>query len=95
MKLWIDDVRRSPDDYFWVRNALGAKTMISMFWKGYLGKEILIDLGGSAAKIEDCIEILNWLEKEKIVDDRFSFHIHSKVLINARNIIQRNQWKEV
>ena len=102
MKIWIDDIRPAPDDYLWIRTVLGAKTVIGMFLKNYLGKELLIDLDHDAGDFSkdggDYIEILNWLECEGIVDDRFTFHIHSMNPVgveNMRRIIKRNEWKEV
>lgn len=102
MKLWIDDIRPAPEGYLWVKSVHGAMTVIGLFWQNYLGREILIDLdhdaGDCAAEGGDYIEILNRLEKEKIVDDRFSFHIHSMNPVcveNMRRIIHKNGWKEV
>ena len=46
----------------------------------------------------DYIKFLDWLEEKKLVDNRYSFHIHSMNPVgvqNMRNIIQHNGWKEV
>lgn len=46
----------------------------------------------------DYIEILNWLERMELVDDSFSFHIHSMNPVGVQNmktIIEHNGWRYV
>jgi len=102
-KLWIDDVRRPPsDEWFWVISVNEAITAIKFYERQWFDDTILIDLdhdaGDCADNGGDYIEILNWLEREGIVDTGYFFHIHSMNPVgvqNMRAIIQHNGWREI
>lgn len=105
MKLWIDDVRPAPNkEYFWVQSVNEAKDMIK-YYKYYIDygdNTILIDLdhdaGAEATDGGDYIKLLDWLEANDIVNEKFTFHIHSMNPVgiqNMRAIIQKNGWREV
>ena len=102
MKLWIDDLRNPPStSWLHAVSVDQAKLAIHVYNK-YTGGDILISLdhdAGDYAKYGgDYIKFLDWLEEKKLVDDRYSFHIHSMNPVgvqNMRNIIQHNGWKEV
>lgn len=103
MKLWIDDMRQPPsDDYFWVKTVEAAKSVIHHYEHTFTDDELWLDLdhdaGDYAVYGGDYIEILNWLEKENIVDTGYFFKLHSQNPVgvqNMRAIIQHNNWREV
>lgn len=102
MKLWIDDVRPAPEGYLWAQSVNEAKAIIKYYIKDYWDNTIIIDLdhdaGDYAFDGEDYIKLLDWLESENIVDEGFTFHIHSMNVVgvqNMRAIIQKNGWREV
>lgn len=103
MKLFIDDMRRPPDtSWLWCRTVNGAKSAIRTYESNMRDDTIMIDLdhdaGDYAKDGGDHIEILNWLEREGIVDTGYFFHIHSQNVVgvqNMRAIIERNGWREI
>lgn len=103
MKLWIDDMREPPSgEWIVVRSVNQAKTAIRFYEHQCSDDTILIDIDHDAGDyVEDggdYIEILNWLEREGIVDSGYFFHIHSMNVVgvqNMRAIIQHNGWREV
>lgn len=79
-----------------------AKTAIRFYERNFNDDTILIDLDYDSGDYfndgGDYIRILDWLEKEGIVDTGYSFHFHTADPIGAENmrrIIQRNGWREV
>ena len=102
-KLWIDDMRRPPsEDWFCVKSVNQAKSAIRFYERSYNSDIIIIDLdhdaGDFAKNGGDYIEILNWLEREGIVDTGYFFHIHSYNPVgveNMRRIIEHNGWREI
>ena len=104
MKLWVDDMRRPPsDDWIWVQCTQQAiSTIFYMYERNMHDDTILIDLDHDAGEFVkyggDYIEILNWLEREGIVDTGYFFHIHSMNPVgvqNMRAIIEHNRWREI
>lgn len=103
MKLWIDDVRRPPStDWIWARTVNQARSAIWMYEKNMQDDTIIINLdhdaGDYAKDGGDYIEVLNWLEREDIVDTGYFFHIHSYNPVgveNMRRIIEHNGWREI
>ena len=116
LKLWIDDLSRPDESYYWIRSVDEAKEYIESYMHGKHFMEthenakdvmevydsILIDIDNYAGKYirsgGDYIKLLNWLEYMGIVDDSFSFHIHSMNSVKASNmkaIIERNGWKYI
>ena len=103
MKLWIDDVRQPPsDDWVWIKTVKMAKSIIHHYEHQYQDDTITIDLDHDAGDFAkdggDYVEILNWLEREGIVDTGYFFHIHSMNPVgvqNMRAIIQHNGWREI
>lgn len=103
MKLWIDDTRRPPsDDWLWAKSVKEAVIAIKMYEHQWSDDTIRIDLDHDAGDYikdgGDYIEILNWLEREGIVDTGYFFHIHSMNPVgiqNMRAIIEHNGWREI
>lgn len=103
IKLWIDDTRNSPDpDWIIIHSVNEAKIAIKWYEHQYHHDTILLsldhDAGDYAKDGGDYIEILNWLEREGIVDTGYFFHIHSYNPVgveNMRAIIQHNGWREI
>ena len=104
MKLWIDDMRRPPsDEWLWARSVDQAVVAIKMYESNMWDDTITIDLDHDAGDYAkdgggDYIEILNWLEREGIVDTGYFFHIHSMNPVgvqNTRAIIEHNGWREI
>ena len=102
MKLWIDDIRRPPsDEWIWVQSTHQAiSTIFYHYRRQYKENTLLISLDHDAGEFAkyggDYIEVLKWLEQEDIVDDSYSFHIHSMNPVgvqNMKNIIQHNNWR--
>ena len=100
MKIWVDDVRQPPsDDWIWIKTVKMAKTTIHHYEHQYQDDTIIIDLDQDAGEYNifgDYIEILNWLEREDIVDTGYFFHIHSMNPVGVQNmkaIIEHNRWR--
>ena len=102
LKLWVDDVRRPPSlEWLWVRTVNGAKSAIRTYESNMWDDTIIIDLDHDAGNYAafgggDYIEILNWLEREGIVDTGYFFHIHSMNSVGVQNmkaIIEHNGWR--
>ena len=101
MKLWIDDVRPSPEGYKWVHSVNEAKWIISNYDDiiGSNDKIELIDIDHDAGVYSqfggDYIKLLDWLEETKRV---YPIKIHSMNPVgvkNMRNIIIKNNWIEI
>lgn len=102
MKLWIDDVRPAPNkEYFWVQSVNEAKNMIKHYidyWNNVIPIDLDHDVGAKTTDGGDYIKLLDWLEANDIVNEKFTFHIHSMNPVgvqNMRTIIQKNGWREV
>ena len=104
MKLWIDDVRPAPEDYFWCKTVNEAKETIifaeEMLFKVRPDRTIEVididhDAGDYVADGGDYIKLLDWLEE---TGRNYPIRIHSMNAVgvqNMRAIIQRNGWREV
>ena len=104
MKLWIDDIRPAPNDYFWVctvNQAIRIIRRIENYDKEHNHENSLelIDIDHDAGDYVfdggDYIKLLDWLEE---TGRNYPIHIHSMNpvgIANMRTIIQRNGWKEV
>ena len=82
MLLWVDDVRQPPsDEWIWVQSVAQAISTICMYERNMHDDTIMIDLDHDAGEFVkyggDYIRILDWLEREGIVDTGYFFHIHS------------------
>lgn len=104
MNLWVDDIRTPPfDSYMWARSVNEAITAIKSYERNFTdGDTIFISLDHDAGDFVkdggDYIHILNWLEREKIVDTGYFFHLHTMNVvgrINMEAICRRNGWKIV
>lgn len=102
IKLWVDDVRPAPKGYTWFKSVKGVETLLLYFKYNNIEDEILIDLDHDAGEYAwdggDYIKLLDWLEANNIVNEKFTFHIHSMNPVgiqNMRAIIQKNGWREV
>ena len=103
MLLWVDDVRQPPsDEWIWVQSVAQAISTICMYERNMHDDTIMIDLDHDAGEFVkyggDYIRILDWLEREGIVDTGYFFHIHSMNPVgvqNMRAIIQYNGWREI
>ena len=99
MKLWIDDVRPVPDEYYWCKSVNEAKDWIDLSEFDFMENIELIDIdhdaGDYASDGGDYIKLLDWLEE---TGRNYPIHIHSMNPVgveNMRRIIQRNGWKEI
>ena len=108
MKLWIDDVRPAPNDYFWCRSVNEAKWAIIKAehsvcdplhnyhpWNIIELIDIDHDAGDYACDGGDYIKLLDWLEE---TGRNYPIRIHSGNvvgIVNMRRIIQHNGWKEI
>ena len=101
LKLWVDDVRKPPsNEWIWVQSVAQAIPTIYMYERNMHDDTITIDLDHDAGEFVkyggDYIEILNWLEREGIVDTGYFFHIHSMNPVGVQNmkaIIEHNGWR--
>lgn len=98
-KLWIDDVRKPPEGYLWIKTVRDAQAWIEMcdsFDDECIDViDIDHDAGAFASQGGDYIKLLDWLEG---TGRSIPIHIHSMNPVgieNMRRIIQRNGWKEV
>ena len=102
IKLWIDDVRPSPEGYVWIKSVNVAIEYITWLESNYDWSGVSIDLidmdhdaGDYAPLGGDYIRVLDWLEE---TNRNYPIRIHSQNPVgvqNMRAIIQRNNWKEV
>lgn len=98
MKLWIDDVRPAPEGYEWCSTVNIAIAAIELWEDLPDGIEIINidhDAGEFACDGGDYIRLLDWLEQ---TGRNYPIRIHSQNPVgvaNMRQIIQRNNWKEV
>lgn len=98
LKLWIDDIRESPNDYIWIKSVNEAKRIIETNSFDSIIIDLDHDAGDYATDGGDYIKLLDWLEFMNIVDNTFTFHIHSMNPVgvqNMRNIIEHNGWRYV
>lgn len=98
LKLWIDDIRESPNDYIWIKSVNEAKRIIETNKFDSIIIDLDHDAGDYATDGGDYIKLLDWLEFMNIVDNSFTFHIHSMNPVgvqNMRNIIEHNGWRYV
>ena len=104
MKLWIDDVRPAPENYFWAKTVNEAKATIEFFENVLMQIrpdrtieviDIDHDAGDFAHLGGDYIKLLDWLEE---TGRNYPIRIHSMNPVgveNMRRIIQKNGWTEV
>lgn len=99
MKLWIDDVRPSPEGYVWELSVNQAKWMIQLKEESQSEPIELIDIDHDAGEYAndggDYIRLLDWLEE---TGRNYPIRIHSMNPVgvaNMRAIIERNGWKEI
>lgn len=105
MKLWIDDVRPAPKEYYWCKSVNEAKRVIIEysdkldFDMNAIDMIELIDIDHDAGDFVtdggDYIKLLDWLEE---TNHNYPIHIHSMNPVgvaNMRAIIKRNGWVEV
>lgn len=107
MKLWIDDVRRPPNGYFWCKSVNEAKRVIIKEeqsicdplhnchpWNIISLIDIDHDAGDYAWDGGDYIKLLDWLEE---TGRSYPIRIHSMNPVgvaNMRAIIKKNDWTE-
>lgn len=104
MKLWIDDCRPAPEDYFPCLSVNDAKktiqeledlAKIDPFLYGITLIDIDHDAGDFIYDGGDYIKLLDWLEE---TGRNYPIRIHSMNPVgvaNMRRIIERNGWKEI
>ena len=99
LKIWVDDVRPAPNDYYWCKTVNSVKRLLCDAHIINCYDIAVIDLdhdaGDYAKEGGDYIKILDWLEE---TDRRYPIHIHSMNVVGAANmraIIQKNGWQEV
>jgi hypothetical protein len=102
MKLWVDDVRPAPNNYFWCKTVNEAKCMIWYYEQFVKPNNLSLEMididhdAGSYAKYGgDYIKLLDWLEE---TGRNYPIRIHSMNPVgvqNMRAIIQRNNWTEI
>lgn len=102
MKLWVDDMRQPPSNtgnWIWVQTVGQAINAIKYYERNMTDDTIIIDLDHDAGEYNifgDYIEILNWLEREGIVDTGYFFHLHTMNPVGYQNmkaIIDHNGWR--
>ena len=99
LKLWIDDIRPAPNGFLHCKTVDEVKSMVRSYERQHNYDTILLDLdhdAGEYANPHDYIEILNWLEREGIVDQGYFFRIHSQNVVGRQNmeaIIRHNKWR--
>lgn len=99
LKIWVDDVRPAPNDYYWCKTVNSVKCLLCDAHIINCYDIVVIDLdhdaGDYAKEGGDYIKILDWLEE---TGRRYPIHIHSQNVVgvaNMRAIIQKNGWQEV
>ena len=103
-KLWVDDVRQPPsDEWIWAKTTMGAIGVIANYHRNMSDNTIIIDLDHDAGDYAhggggDYINILKWLEWNKVVDTSYFFRIHTQNPVGYQNmkaIIEHNGWREI
>lgn len=102
MRIWLDDARPAPEGYLHCKSVNEVKIAL-FFYKHNLSDEtIILDLDHSLGDYYkdggDAVKLLDWLEREEIVDTGYSFHLHTANPVGAENIrriIRKNGWREV
>lgn len=99
LKIWVDDVRPAPNDYYWCKTVNSVKRLLCDAHIINCYDIVVIDLdhdaGDYAKEGGDYIKILDWLEE---TGRRYPIHIHSMNPVgvaNMRAIIQKNGWQEI
>ena len=105
MKLWIDDIRPTPEGYVCIRSVNEAIRYIKIyndyidFSNSLVDCIELIDIDHDAGDYAryggDYIKLLEWLE---VTGRNYPIRIHSMNPVgvaNMRAIIQKNGWKEI
>ena len=98
IKIWLDDLRKPPGDYLWVRSVNEAIHAIESAEKSQTQISVIDcdhDLGDYANDGGDGIKLLDWLEAYSRC---YRIRLHTMNPVgreNMRRIIRRNQWKEV
>ena len=111
MKLWIDDVRPTPEGYIWCKSVNEALRTIHKYPDEITEISLDHDSGDYVTEGGDFINVLNelerlcnskslfqsvrWLER---CEDKYSFVLHSANPVgvaNMRAIIEKNGWKEI
>ena len=101
MKIWVDDVRKAPDDYIWCRSVNEVKEIILMLLQRNLKLQEAIevidldhDSGEYAVYGGDYIKLLDWLEKFNL-GTGIVFRLHSQNPVGRENmekVIRKNNW---
>lgn len=98
MKIWLDDLRPAPKDYFRCLSVNHAKRIIQEI-ENIKEPIELIDLDHDAGDYVndggDYIKLLDWLEE---TGRNYPIRIHSMNPVgrgNMRRIIRKNGWKEI
>ena len=93
---WLDE-SNLPLGNYWIciHSEESAKRNIKEYVNKHRSNDsIILSFGQSKnSNSENFIEILEWLEKEDLVDETFYFHIHTKdtfFCIKMKEIISRN-----
>lgn len=103
IKLWVDDIRMSPDGLWWTARSVNeAKEIIQKFEIDPIppfGRFEMIDIdhdaGDYAKDGGDFIKLLEWLEE---TGRNYPIKIHTMNPVgraNMEKIIKRNGWKYV
>jgi hypothetical protein len=102
MKLWIDDIRKAPYDYVWLRSTNEALRYIHQHHTDIEEISIDHDAGEFQYWGGDFIEVLKEMERlTRRYGTDFShikFFLHSANPVgvaNMRAIIEKNSWKEI
>ena len=103
MKIWVDDVRPSPENYIWCKSTNEALRIIIPNINNIEILHLDHDMGDTFGG--DAINILNELEGKSYNSLEFAnsvkkikFKLHSANpvgVFNMRTIIERNGWEEI
>ena len=87
LKIWVDDVRPAPNDYYWCKTVNSVKRLLCDAHITNCYDIAVIDLdhdaGDCAKEGGDYIKILDWLEE---TGRRYPIHIHSMNVVGAANM---------
>lgn len=96
MKLWVDDVRESPEGFMRAYSVNEAKVLIETMEKCRMPFEYIDidhDAGDFAKDGGDYIKLLDWLEE---TGRKYPIRIHSMNSVgveNMRAIVEKNGWE--
>ena len=98
MKIWVDDIRKPPSGYLWLKSVREVKLYFCSTLNIDNSTEAIecVNLDHDAGDYNkwggDYIEILKWLEQKEFID---GWKINTKFRIHSMNVVGREQMNDI